>query len=201
MIARHPAIYINPAQQRLCPDRDRRFPENRTILTYEWKRAEEAALHRESVFASVFEFHGQIASLLADAEQTLVEGGPERTRRLALLRWQLVRTLRSYQLFKHLEIFDPLIGGGTTAASRLAREMKDRCCATGTAFEDHVRRWSSGSIDLSWQSYECESSGLIARLRSHVARERSDLDRLLADVEDVRKPRSGDQRYPTGSLG
>lgn len=85
------------------------------------------------------EQQARITMLLHGVRDLLASGHPT-----AVLRWQLVRALREYQLFKHREIYDPLAGSLNPQLADLACGMKMRCIATCNAYGDHVQRWSKG---------------------------------------------------------
>lgn len=94
----------------------------------------------QRVIKHLEEQQARITMLLHGARDLLASGHPT-----AVLRWQLVRALREYQLFKHREIFDPLAGSLNPQLADLACGMKMRCIATCNAYGDHVQRWSNGA--------------------------------------------------------
>jgi hypothetical protein len=144
------------------------------------KYREEGLLERQQLLDLLQDHHRQIGSVLAEAETALGRSDPERSKTLALIRWQLVRRLRSYQLFKHTELFDPLCRGGEAGKARMASAMKARCIDTAEAYDRHVKKWSACGIDSAWASYEQDSRAVIALIRQHLAREAAEAENLLA---------------------
>ena len=105
---------------------------------------------------------------------------------LAHLRWELLRLLREYQLFKHTELFDPLLRGDDPDRRRRAGSLKDRCLAMAAVVTDHVRRWTvAGVADAT--SYEVEARALLARLARHLAEERLGVTHLLDGLQRTRR--------------
>ena len=124
-------------------------------------------------------YQAEALELIARAEAMLAEGGPRDTANLARTRWALMRSLTAYQLFKHRQIFDPALAQATpTNALRLTR-MKQACTEMGEAFRVHVQRWSGADTLSEWPAYRTDAVAMIARLRTHIARERSDVEGLL----------------------
>lgn len=126
--------------------------------------------------------HDKLLPIL-DEERTLLEAGSAgEIARLGRLRWELARSLRAYQLFKHVELFDRAISCGSPEDAALARGMKARCIALGEEFTDHVRHWSSTSIIGAWAAYHRAALEMNARLRAHLVREREEAGRLCASA-------------------
>jgi hypothetical protein len=99
---------------------------------------------------------------------------------LGRLRWELSRTVREYQLFKHMMIFDPLIAAGGWQAS-MARELKDDCLRAGADYRDYLARWSVVSTLDHWSEYKPAALAAAARMRRHMTRERTRMEQLLSD--------------------
>lgn len=97
---------------------------------------------------------------------------------LARRRWELIRILRAYQLFKHGELFDPLIRRGGPAAP-LARAMKDRCSSLGDAVAAHIRLWSTTGATVAWGDYVAAETAMVDRLLGHLRRESEEARRLV----------------------
>lgn len=119
--------------------------------------------------------------------------------RLAKHRWLLMRMLREYQLFKHVEIFDPAIARGDARRADLARAMKARCIATGDGFHRHVAAWTGEAIDAHWTDYAAAVLAMADRLTLHIARERREVAMLLDGASRTRQP-AADARL-SGSAG
>ena len=124
-----------------------------------------------------------------DAAAVVLGGGPETARaELAKARWSVSRVLREYQLFKHVEIFDPAIARGSPSQADAARRMKAACIAAGRDHAEHVARWSVSDAAAHWDEYRAAMRALVAAIRTHIRRERVDVERLLAGSERTRWP-------------
>lgn len=99
---------------------------------------------------------------------------------LGCVRWQLVRLLREYQLFKHRRIFDPAIRSGVTLARAQAETMKAECIAAGEAIARFVLTWSAVEGPVDWSAYRLAALDLHLAIRRHVVRERRGVIALLA---------------------
>lgn len=136
--------------------------------------------------ALLIERQSKIAALLQSADALLVVGNPVDRAAMAALRWQLVRTLREYQLFKHQEIFDPLVAAGDAGIAHRADGMKDRCVAIGNTYLAHIDSWANGATMETWDTYVTQTRGVLAKITRHLDRERGEATDLLADVGKIR---------------
>jgi hypothetical protein len=96
------------------------------------------------------------------------------------IRWELSRAVREYQLFKHMMIFDPLMAAGGWRVG-VARELKEDCLRAGADYRDYLARWSVISILDHWSDYKPAALGVVAKMRRHIARERTRMEQLLSD--------------------
>lgn len=121
---------------------------------------------------------------------------------LARARWALVRALTSYQLFKHHEIFDPMLAKARPAEAHRLAEMKRTCNALGEAFRLYVQKWSAADVDGEWDEYQPAARTMIARIRAHMAGERANVTAILRESGPIRPPadvpRHGDRPRPAG---
>lgn len=99
----------------------------------------------------------------------------------------ILRRLRAYQLFKHAEIFDPAIRGGTARQIAAARRMKADCIIAAEAFRTYVAQWSKVDVAGTWDSYCPGLRTTAERLRSDLAAERGHVCELFAGSEPVRE--------------
>lgn len=134
------------------------------------------------------EQQGEIAALLAAVRAALAASDPRAREALASHRWQAVKLLRGYQLFKHTEIFDPMSRHPDRLRADRAVRMKARCLETGQAYTDHVQRWSATGIAAAFDDYRRELLGVVARIEKHLAHEATEAALLLTGVERTRKP-------------
>ena len=118
-------------------------------------------------------------AIMRDAEPMLTDPARRDIAQLARARWALMRVLTAYQLFKHGQVFDPTVSGRLLGDAARAARMKEACAAMGEAFRDHVTRWSSSDVAGEWEVYRPAALGMIAKLRAHITRERSEITTLL----------------------
>lgn len=127
-------------------------------------------------------YHDDIVERIA-ASVTLIENeGLSSLSTLAARRWQMVRLLREYQIFKHSRIFDPAIAKGSSSEIAAAYKMKVNCIAIGDEFAAYVRHWSSGVIATNWEDYRFAMIEMSTSLMAHVKTERRDIDILLSST-------------------
>ena len=116
--------------------------------------------------------------------QTLASAQPG----LAQTRWHLLRVLREYQLFKHNEIFDPLIASQRPELAAMARRMKIACISASEEYRLHTVRWAEQGSTNDWIAYEQAVRQIAAGLKSHLAAERVESAMLLSHTNRTRKP-------------
>jgi len=121
---------------------------------------------------------GRIRGLIERTETLLLDPTARDIGALGSVRWELARTLREYQLFKHSCIFDQLEQHHDPRAPR-ARAMKADCIRFGEEFLAYVLRWSAASPLQQWDEFEAASRDLIARIRAQLAKERNAIVGLL----------------------
>lgn len=126
------------------------------------------------------EHYRHIDALLSEGEAAINSTDPARAKTLALVRWQLMRRLRAYQLFKHTELFGPVIRGNDPEKAKSAEAMKARCTGIGEAYNAHVGKWSAGGIESDWCNYEADAAEITRSIRNHLARELAEADKLLS---------------------
>lgn len=117
----------------------------------------------------------------------LVAAGPHELHAAQRLRWELGRHLRAYQLFKHNELFDPAIAAGRLVDADHARTMKARCTTAGEAYRAFMLEWSGRDAASEWDAFADAWRAMAARLREHLAQEKSEIARSLEQVEDTRR--------------
>lgn len=121
-----------------------------------------------------------ILALMRGAEPLLTDPGLRDVAALARTRWALMRALTAYGLFKHNEIFDPAIARRLLGEADRATRMKQACVAMGQDFRDYVGKWSGTDVAGEWARYQPAALAMMARLRQHLARERAEIEGLLA---------------------
>ena len=125
-------------------------------------------------------YHDDIVARIAASVAVIEADNLSSLSILSARRWQMVRLLREYQIFKHSRIFDPAIANGSPSEVAAARGMKINCIAMGNAFSSYVKLWSSGLITTSWEDYRIAMIEMSAVLTRHVKSERRNVEALLS---------------------
>jgi hypothetical protein len=123
--------------------------------------------------------HQLILTDIGDAKRELARNDASSAKALALIRWELMRHLRAYQLYKHTRIFDPLIASSSPSRSGAAADLKSRCIELSSAYEAHVKRWSLTGPAGAWDRYVTEAMAMSARIERHLALEDEEVGKLL----------------------
>lgn len=131
------------------------------------------------------EYHARLQILL-DRSSAAVSENAVKNVELAGLRWQLVRLLREYQLFKHVEVFDPLIKSNGSSQCANARDMKERCEIIGDQYNGFIKAWNLGDNGPSSADYRAAATKVLAAVRRHVASESEQIPRLLNGLGELR---------------
>ena len=119
-----------------------------------------------------------IVALLDEKEPLVVADARHDVATLARARWALMRALTAYAMFKHREIFDPLIAKARPADAHKLLRMKRACLELGDEFRAYVQKWSAADVQTHWTEYRPAACAMIARIRAHLARERADVAAL-----------------------
>jgi hypothetical protein len=136
-------------------------------------------LQRDLLMARLDEHQAKALAVIRRGDTLLAPGAEPDPRLLSQSRWELTRILTAYKAFKHHELFNPIIRNGPPDKARLAEQMKRECEALGAEFLDHVARCTNLDIVAHWSSYRPTVATLLAKVRSHMARERWVVDSLL----------------------
>jgi hypothetical protein len=113
----------------------------------------------------------KVLSIMARSFAMIEKPGALDTGVLGQNRWELMRTLRAYQIYKHVFIFDPAIASGTPGRASHAAAMKARCEAMGAAYQAHTLQWSASSVVEREAEYRAATRHILERARNHMARE------------------------------
>lgn len=141
----------------------------------------------EQVVAHLQHHHREIETSLREGQALLDDGDASQLKAIALVRWQLMRALRAYQLFKHTEIFNPIIASGALPRAREAEDLKQRCILIGEAYQEHVKQWSLSGPAHSWPTYIKEAQEIIRRIRTHLNEETLSVEALIANLKRTRQ--------------
>lgn len=112
--------------------------------------------------------HGDVLSLL-DRARPLLDGRDAGSwSALAPFRAELGAALQALQIYKHHEIFDPIIaeGGSRTA---IAKQLKVECIQLGLEYETYKRTWVSADIDARWPEYRLAGLAMMRQIRERMA--------------------------------
>lgn len=107
---------------------------------------------------------------------------------LAHTRWQLLRVLREYQLFKHNEVFDPLIAASRPELVAMASRLKAACMRAAEDYRLHTLHWSEHGAADRWEEYQAAVLSIAERIDEHLETERAAIALLLSNVSRTRKP-------------
>ena len=135
---------------------------------------------RSRALDRLHEHQGEILALMRTAEPMLTDPLARDVPGLARARWALMRALTAYQMFKHREIFDPLIAKAAPGEAHRLLRMKRACLDLGDVFRAYVQRWSACDVEGRWAEYQPAALAMMARLRTHIAREREEVTALLS---------------------
>ncbi len=132
------------------------------------------------------EHQDRIVGLIGEARHAVL--GPVATAReeLARVRWQMLRAMREYQIFKHSEIFDPVIASPDALRVASARRLKTSCIAASERYRQHTLRWSTQGIAAAWPAYVLALEETCRAIEGHLADERDLVALLLTGVERTR---------------
>jgi len=133
----------------------------------------------DTILTRLQSYHDDIISRIAASVAVIEADNLSSLSSLSARRWQMVRLLREYQIFKHSRIFDPAIAKGSPSEIAAAQEMKINCIAMGNAFTAYVKIWSSGLITTRWEDYRTAMIEMSTLLTRHVKSERHNVEALL----------------------
>lgn len=136
-------------------------------------------MNREAVLARLHQHQQAVLSIMDEAEPLLRDPAARDVAALARARWAMVRGLGEYQLFKHRRIFDPALATPDAPSRERAARLKQRCVEMGDEFRAYVTRWGGADVAGEWPTYQAAALKMMARLRAHVARERTECEALI----------------------
>ena len=135
----------------------------------------------------IFDGHHRRATAIMTAQRALLAPGsaPDPAAQ-ARHRWELLRVLVEFQIFKHRDIFDPVIRQGDPRMAPRARVLKAECAELGAEVRAFVAGWSDGSVDRDWDRFRTATLALIAKVERGLAGQRQALATMVAPP--VRSP-------------
>lgn len=144
-------------------------------------------MQSERALEILAQYQRSIMTILCQGRRTLAASDASQMMALALIRWEMTRTLREYQLFKHGEIFDPIMRVAGSPRGRVAAALKERCLCLGEAFRKHVQRWSLEGPATAWDDYQREAISLAVQIEQHLEMEMREITALLVGLARTRE--------------
>ena len=142
-------------------------------------------MRKEAALRILSDYQDRILAHLA-SDRVLLDAEGEAARPvLAHRRWMLARLLREYQLFKHVELFDPALARDDRLG--IAARLKARCTAIGEAFATYLACWTSNAVDGHWPDYAAATHRMFDALVRHLEQERRAIEAMLAGVERIER--------------
>jgi hypothetical protein len=135
------------------------------------------------MFDQIRQHQDKALAIMSRVSRTLSSTPPD-VKALSQARWELARTLRAYQLYKHGSIFDPIIAREQGDRVTMARSMRADCIRMGEEYRLYVLKWSAVSVIDVWAEYRSAAIGIIGRLRAHLESERKG----IVQLEQARGP-------------
>jgi len=129
----------------------------------------------------MFDDHHRRATAIMTAQRALLTPGslPDPAAQ-ARHRWELLRVLVEFQIFKHRDIFDPIIRRGDPRTAPQAQIMKEECAALGMEVRAFVTCWSDGSVERDWDRFRAATLALIAKVERGLIGQRRTLVMMAA---------------------
>ena len=131
------------------------------------------------------DYQDRILAHVASDRALLDSEGEAARPALAQRRWMLARLLREYQLFKHVEIFDPALARDDRLG--IAARLKARCIVTGENFAAYLACWTSSAIEGHWSDHAAATRRMFDALVRHVGEERRGIEAMLAGTERIER--------------
>jgi hypothetical protein len=123
--------------------------------------------------------HGDVLSLLDRARPFLNGRDAGSWAALAPFRGELGAALQALQVYKHREIFDPIIAAGGPKAA-IVKQLKVECIQLGLEYETYKRTWATADIDTRWPEYRLAGLSMMRQIRERMAAQDKAI-RLLYD--------------------
>lgn len=93
-------------------------------------------------------------------------------------RTRLGEHFRRYQIFKHGQIFDPVVSFGPASSKIVARGMKIDCMQLGETFSAYTNRWRKLSL-RDWPTYRRDMLALVEMITTNLQDELRAMRQLL----------------------
>jgi hypothetical protein len=136
----------------------------------------------QRILATFDDYHRRATTIMATQRALLAPGSVRDPATQARHRWELLRVLVEFQIFKHRDIFDPMIRQGDAHVARCAQAMKEDCAALGMEVRDFVTRWSDGSVGENWDNFRSAKLALIAKVERGLVEQRRTLATMVTTI-------------------
>jgi hypothetical protein len=116
-------------------------------------------------------------------------GSTETNAELSKARMEMTRLLMDYALFKHRDIFAPILSAGGAKMNDCQR-LKAACIAAGQDYRDFIRTGNRADPFADWDTYRDSALAMARTMKAHLADERAGLRRLLGvrAIKDISEP-------------
>ena len=144
-----------------------------------------------------------ILAWMEQATRVLDRDPAEARAELTNARWELVRLINTYRLFKQGEIFS-LASTGAHPQSTAIRRLEAESDAAADGFRTHVMRWSAIDKVANWPEYRSAMLALRDRMSVGLRKDRCAVVAMLNASTQTRRPGAAtrnDSPFPDQSLG
>ena len=126
-----------------------------------------------------------VISTLNRARPHLNRGYADAWPELQLFRQELSQRMQAFQVFKHRELFDPLIRT-RSEQGEIGRQLKTDCIKLGTDYGDFQRRWSKADVETRWPEYRLSAIVMMTTIRTAIAGQDESVRKLEILVKNGR---------------
>jgi len=141
-----------------------------------------------AILESIREYDGHrdgVISTLNRARPHLNHGYTDAWPELELLRHELSQRMQAFQVFKHRELFDPLIRGHG-GQGVIGLQLKTDCIKLGADYSDFQRRWLKAEVEARWPEYRLSAIVMMTTIRTAIADQDGIVRRLEILVDNSR---------------
>lgn len=140
----------------------------------------------QNLLSRLDEHHVRLSEVIKRGDMLLASSVPPDRKLISQACDEFVCILGRYQLFKHQELFDPIIDDGPPDKARLAQQMKAECMMLSKEYQAHVAHSANLDISAQWGSHREGVIRLLARINAHIRRERWITASLLIEPTKTR---------------
>lgn len=122
--------------------------------------------------------HNDVITLLDRARPHLNGRDAGSWAALAPFRGELGAALQALQVYKHREIFEPIVMEGGERAV-IAKQLKVACIQLGLDYETYKRTWVTADIDARWAEYRLAGLAMMRQIRERMAEQDAAIEQLF----------------------